>query len=91
MINNGLNPSFTLQSKLVLTDLGVKDGWHWIRGNIELVLIEKVNNRVHGTKRWNIKSNAQNKTVTLKRTMNRADSVLKLELRAALIEMTTSH
>jgi hypothetical protein len=55
------------------------------------VLIEKVNNRVHGTKRWNIKSNAQNKTVTLKRTMNRADSVLKLELRAALIEMTTSH
>jgi hypothetical protein len=26
MINNGLNPSFTLQSKLVLTDLG-RQGW----------------------------------------------------------------
>ncbi len=91
MIDTGENPDFILKSKLTLTDLGVRDRWHWMRGNIELVLTETANNRVRGTKRWNIKGNAQDKAVTLKRTMNQADSVLKRELRTAVIEMATSH
>ena len=91
MIDTGQSPDFILQSKLVLTDLGFRDGWHWMRGNIELALIESANDRVRGTKRWNIKGNAQDKAITLKRTMNQADTVLKQELRAAVIEMATSH
>ena len=91
MIDTGQNPDFILQSKLLLTDLGKKDGWYWMRGSIELVLSEAADNRVRGSKRWNIKGSGQGKPFALKRTMNQADSVLKQELRAAIIEMVTSH
>jgi len=91
MIDTGQHPDFILQSKLLLTDLGNRDGWHWMRGSIELVLTEAANDRVRGTKRWNIKGNAQGKSIAFKRTMNQADKVLKQELRSAVIEMATSH
>jgi len=91
MIETGQNPDFELQAKMELTDLGFQEGWYWQRGVLEVTLTETAAGRVRGTKRWNIKSNAPDKESAFKRAMNQADSVLKQELRAAIIEMANSH
>ena len=90
MIETGQNPDFVLQARMDLTDLGFQDGWYWQRGVLEVTLTETAANRVRGTKRWNVKSNAPDKDSAAKRAMNQADSVLKQELRAAIIDMATS-
>jgi hypothetical protein len=91
MIETGQNPDFELQAKMELTDLGFQEGWYWQRGVLEVILSEPATGRVRGTKRWNIKSNAPDKESASKRAMSQADSVLKQELRTAIIEMANSH
>lgn len=90
MIETGQNPDFTLQARMDLTDLGLKDGWYWQRGTVEITLTEAANGRVRGTKRWPIKGSAPDKESAVKRALYQADDVLKQELGAAIIEMATS-
>ena len=90
MIETGQNPDFVLQAKMELTDLGLKEGWYWQRGVLEVTLSETAANRVRGTRRWNVKGNAPDKESAAKRAMSHADAVLKEELRAAIIDMANS-
>lgn len=90
MIETGQNPDFVLQARMELADLGLKEGWYWQRGVLEVTLLEKANSRVRGTRRWTIKSNAPDKESAVKRAMNQADAILKQELRVAIIEMANS-
>lgn len=90
MIETGQNPDFVLQARMELADLGFQEGWYWQRGVLEISLSEAGTGRVRGTRRWNIKSNAPDKESAAKRALSQADSVLKQELRAAIIEMATS-
>lgn len=90
MIETGESPDFVLQAKMELADLGLKEGWYWQRGVLEVTLLEKAGSRVRGTKRWNIKSNAPDKESAVKRAMSQADAILKQELRATIIEMANS-
>lgn len=87
LIETGQNPDFVLQAKMELVDLGVQDGWYWQRGVLEIALSEKATDRVRGTRRWNIKSNAPDKESTAKRALSQADTLLKQELQKAIIEM----
>ena len=70
-----------------LADLGLKDGWFWQRGILEISLTETASGRVRGTKRWNIKSSAQDKANAVKRAMSQADEILKQELKASLFHL----
>ena len=90
MIETGQNPDFQLQAKMELADLGMLQGWYWQRGVLEVSLTEPASGRVRGTKRWNIKSNAQDRESAIKRAMNEADTILKQELRTTIIDMATS-
>ncbi len=90
MPDTGDHPAFVLQADMNLTDLGLKDGWYWQRGNLDITLTETANNRVRGTRHWSIKANAQNKDGATLRAMNQADTVLKQELGNAIIEMATA-
>ena len=90
MIETGQNPDFELQAKMELADLGMQQGWYWQRGVLEVSLTEPASGRVRGTKRWNIKSNAQDRESAIKRAMNEADTILKQELRTTIIDMATS-
>jgi hypothetical protein len=90
MIETGQNPDFILQARMGLADLGLKDGWYWQRGVLEVTLTETTTNRVRGTRRWTIKSNAPDKESAVKRALNQTDTVLKQELRTAIIDMATS-
>ena len=91
MIETGQNPDFVLQSRMELTDLGFKEGWYWQRGVLEITLTESATNRVRGTKRWTIKSNAPDKESAVTRALNQADTTLKQELRTTIIDMVSSH
>ncbi len=90
MIETGQSPDFILEAHLGLTDLGFQEGWYWQRGVLEVTLSETATKRVRGTKRWNIKGNASDRENAVKRALGQADTVLKQELRAAIIEMATS-
>ena len=91
MIETGQNLDFVLQARMELADLGFKEGWYWQRGVLEITLSETATNRVRGTKRWTIKSNAPDKDSAVKRALNQVDTILKQELRTAIIDMVTSH
>ncbi len=90
LIETGKNPDFLLQSRLDLTDLGMQNGWYWQRGTVEVTLTEAANGRVRGTKRWDIKASATDRESSLKRALNQTDAILKQELGAAIIGMTTN-
>ena len=90
LIETGQNPDFVLQAKMELVDLGLQDGWYWQRGVLEVTLSEKAANRVRGTRRWNIKSNAPDKESAARRALSQADTILKQELQKAIIDMATS-
>jgi hypothetical protein len=89
MIETGNNPDFLLQARLNLNDLGVQDGWYWQRGTLEVTLTEAANGRVRGTKRWNIKASATDRTSSIKRALNQADTILKQELGTVIVGMAT--
>ena len=81
------HPAFVVQAGINLADLGLKDGWYWQRGNLEVTLLESANNRVRGTRHWGIKGNASNKDGAVRRAMDQADAILKQELGTAIIDM----
>lgn len=87
MIETGKNPDFVLQSRLDLTDLGMQNGWYWQRGSVEVTLTEAGNGRVRGTRHWDIKASATDRTSSIKRALSQTDAILKQELGAALIGM----
>ena len=90
LVETGQSPEFVLQARMKLDDLGFQDGWYWQRGVLEVILSETQHDRVRGTKRWNIKGNAADRGTAMKRALNQADTVLRQELRDAIIDMATS-
>ncbi|MEQ6342797.1 MAG: LPP20 family lipoprotein [Gammaproteobacteria bacterium] len=90
MIDTGEKPDFLLKASLQLTDLGLKQGWYWQRGNLEVSMSEAATGRVLGTQRWPIKGSATDKESAIRRALDEADAVLKKELGATIIGMATS-
>jgi hypothetical protein len=87
MLDTSEHPAFVVQAGLSLTDLGLKEGWYWQRGNLEITLTETANNRVRGTRRWGIKGNAPNSADAARRAMDQANTFLKQELGSAIVSM----
>lgn len=90
MIETGEKPDFVLKASLILTDLGLKEGWYWQRGNLEISLVEAESGRVRGTQRWPIKSSATDKASAVRRALDEADAVLRRELGKTIVGMAIS-
>lgn len=90
LTETGGKPDFVLKAGLNLTDLGLKDGWYWQRGDLEISLSEFATGRVRGSQRWPIKGNAPDKATALRRALDEADAVLKKELGKAIVGMAIS-
>ena len=90
MIDVGEKPVFLLKASLVLSDLGIIDGWYWQRGNLEISVSESVTGRVRGVQRWPIKSNGRDKASAVRHALDEAETVLRSELGAAIISMATT-
>jgi hypothetical protein len=89
MIETGQSPDFILQARMNLDDKGMREGWYWQRGSLELTLIEAANGRVRGTKRWDIKASATDRENSIRRALDQADAMLKRELGAVIVGMAS--
>ncbi len=81
----GAAAPYVLFSSLQLDDLGVIDGWYWMRGTLEVQLTEAASGKVRGNKRWEIKTSSPQKATAQRRTLDEADATLKRELRPAIL------
>ncbi|MDO8312672.1 MAG: LPP20 family lipoprotein [Sideroxyarcus sp.] len=87
LLDTSGHPQFVVQASMSMIDLGLKDGWYWQRGTLEITLSETNTHRVRGTRHWSIKGNGPDKAIAFRRAMDQANVILKQELRAAIISM----
>ncbi|OGT22569.1 MAG: hypothetical protein A2V90_07395 [Gammaproteobacteria bacterium RBG_16_57_12] len=77
--------NYTLQGRLALDDETVQGGWHWRRGNLELILLDSDDTPV-GTRTLPIKASAAQSGLLQQRLMIEIETVLKSRLRDTLLE-----
>jgi len=82
---DGAGAPYVLFGSLQLDDLGMIDGWYWMRGTLEVQLSETASGKVRGNKRWEIKTSSQQKATAQRRTMDEVDATLRRELRPTII------
>jgi hypothetical protein len=82
---DGAGAPYVLFGSLQLDDLGMIDGWYWMRGTLEVQLSETASGKVRGNKRWEIKTSSQQKATAQRRAMDEVDATLRRELRPAII------
>ena len=85
LIETGEKPEDVLVANLVLEDLGLRDGWYWQRGALEVTLRETAANRVRGSRRWDIKVSAQDHAVSRQRALDQVAAILGRELRETVV------
>ncbi len=81
----GGQPDYVLAASLQIDDLGKRDGWLWLKGTLEIELVEYASGRVRGTQRWPLKVSAQQRRAAQRRAMDQAASLLKEKLREVIV------
>ena len=79
-----------LIGKLSLNDIGMQQGWHWVRANVEISLVEKESGRVRGSKIWPLKASGKDPKTARARVMKDIEKMFKEELRPAIVEFASS-
>lgn len=79
-----------LVGKLMLTDLGRQSNWNWVRGTVEVALVEKASGRVRGSKTWPFKASAQDAETARSRALIEVERLFRQELRPAIISFAAS-
>lgn len=90
LAKNSTDVDYLLVGGLTLNDLGRKGNWHWMRGTIEISLVEKQSRTVRGSKTWPIKSSAQDAKTARSRVLIEVEKKLKQDLQATLIEFASN-
>ena len=85
----GEDAPYVLFGSLQMDDLGLINGWYWMRGTLEVQLAEKASGKVRGNKRWEIKTSSPQQATARRRTMDEADATLKRELRPTILGFAT--
>jgi LPP20 lipoprotein len=80
---------YVLLGSLTLDDLGLINGWYWMRGTLEVQLTETGSGKVRGNKRWEIKTSSPQKATAQRRTLDEVDTTLKRELRPTILGFAT--
>ena len=81
---------FRLVSTMNTVDVGMRQGWYWLRGKITVKLIEAASGKVRGTHSWNLKVSANSKGVALSRLMTKADKQMKKDLKNIVLKFATA-
>jgi len=87
----GADAPYVLFGSLQLDDLGIIDGWYWMRGTLEVQLTDAASGKVRGNKRWEIKTSSPQKATAQRRTLDEADATLKRELRPTILGFATGN
>jgi hypothetical protein len=85
LIATGEKPDYILIANLAVEDLGLREGWYWQRGAMEVTLRETAADRVRGSRRWDIKVSAQDHAVSRQRVLDQSAAFLKKDLRQTII------
>lgn len=81
---------YTLAAVLELEDLGMREGWYWVKGSLEIVLGDRTG-QVRGSHRWDIKSSGQDPQLANQRALDEVESTLNRELLATLVSFSATH
>lgn len=79
---------FTLVANLDVQDLGMREGWHWLRGKLSVRLLE-ANGKVRGRKEWPLKVSALQRNDAESRMMTQVSKKLNNELKPAILSFAT--
>lgn len=74
---------YRLDVGLDLDEPLLKDRWYWLRGTLEVRLLEGEES-VRGVRRWPVKASAQNRDVIYRRLLDQVNTILLDELRATV-------
>lgn len=80
---------FVLDARLSMEDIGFRDGWYWTRGVLEIKLRERASKRARGNVRWPIKAAGHSAGDAKQRIANKADALLKRQLKSSIIKFAT--
>ena len=81
---------FLLTAKLNLVDLGQRDGWYWLRANIDIALVEQKTGRLRGNQSWPLKISAQDNRTAHSRLMLEIEKLFAQELRVAILNFSAN-
>ncbi len=83
-VSNDAPVSYRLRAQALLDPVIEQDGWYWIRGTLQLNLVDAAGKDI-GVKRWELKASSTDIERTRQRLLNDTDTLLKQELRETLL------
>jgi hypothetical protein len=75
---------YELDARLSATEHPGADGWHWVRGTLEVTLKERAG-AVRGSYRWDVKASGQQPELARRRAADQAARLLETELGGVLL------
>ncbi len=77
--------TYRLEGDLDVKDVGMKDGWYWFRGSLEIILRDNRNDKLLVSERWPLKVSGATKPQAEVRLRDQLQQRLNLELKTALL------
>ena len=84
----GNESAYTLVADLDVQDLGLREGWYWLRGKLSVKLIE-ANGKIRGRKEWPMKVSALQRNDAESRMMTQVAQKLDQEIKPAMLSFAT--
>jgi hypothetical protein len=84
----GNDAAFTLVADLETQDLGLREGWYWLRGKLSVKLVES-NGKIRGRKEWPLKVSALQRNDAESRMMTQVSQKLNQDLKTAMLSFAT--
>jgi len=81
-------PDFVLVASLDVQDLGMHEGWYWLRAKLTVSMIQS-NGKVRGSQEWPLKVSALQRNDAESRIMTQVSRTLNQELKSAIIAFAT--
>lgn len=75
---------YELDARLAVTEHPGAEGWHWVRGTLEVTLRER-GGGVRGSHRWDVKASGQQPELARRRAADQAANLLETELGGVLV------
>jgi polyhydroxyalkanoate synthesis regulator phasin len=88
-VTDAATPAYTLEATTLAEEMAGQDGWHWVRGRVEVTLQEPGGNRVLGTHSWPLKVSAQQPETARMRAAEQIAATLARELRGVVVGFAT--
>ncbi|HHM05015.1 MAG TPA: hypothetical protein ENJ19_04640 [Gammaproteobacteria bacterium] len=90
LARSGGAAAYVVEAKLSWRDLGLREGWYWLAGSLDLVLRDAAG-AVRGRRSWPIKESATRRELARQRAVAAATALIRSGLRDTLLEFAGAH